>query len=109
MISEMRRKRAQLPFEEKIRRVGQLIQLSRKAMIPEKHKIAEILENDLGVKENYQHAPKWVTPGESIETNGAVLKWYALHPADRHPRQSALYPDESHMNIFKSLLLGSVL
>ena len=35
--------------------------------------IAEILKNDLGVKESYQHAPKRVTPGESIETNGAVL------------------------------------
>ena len=30
MKSEMRHKLAQLPFEEKIRRVGQLIQLSRK-------------------------------------------------------------------------------
>ena len=40
--------------------------------------IADILNKDLGVKESYEHAPKWVTPGESVETNGAVLKWYAL-------------------------------
>jgi hypothetical protein len=45
--------------------------------------IEAILKDDLGVKENYEHAPKRVTPGDSIETNGAVLKWYALHPKDR--------------------------
>jgi hypothetical protein len=45
--------------------------------------IAAILAKDLGVKENYEHAPKRVIPGESLETNGAVLKWYALHPQDR--------------------------
>jgi hypothetical protein len=32
--------------------------------------IAVILKNDLGVKESYEHAPKQMTPGESIETNG---------------------------------------
>lgn len=40
--------------------------------------IAEILKNDLGVKENYQHGPKRVMPGEPIEANSAMLKWYAL-------------------------------
>jgi hypothetical protein len=45
--------------------------------------LAKILTNDLGVKESYEHGPKRVTPGESVETNGAVLKWYALHPEDR--------------------------
>jgi hypothetical protein len=44
--------------------------------------LAEILKNDLGVKEGYRHTPKVVTPSESIGTNGAVLKWYALHPQD---------------------------
>jgi hypothetical protein len=39
--------------------------------------IAKILKNELGVKESYEPAPKRVTPGELIETNGAVLKWYA--------------------------------
>jgi hypothetical protein len=24
------------------------------------------------------HTPKWVTPGDLVETNGAILKWYAL-------------------------------
>ena len=45
--------------------------------------IATILTKDLGVKETYAHGPKQVTPGESIETNGAVLKWYALHPQEQ--------------------------
>jgi hypothetical protein len=39
---------------------------------------AQILKNDLGVKETYQHTPKRVTLGGSIETNRPVLKWYAL-------------------------------
>jgi hypothetical protein len=44
--------------------------------------LADILRNDVGVKESYRHAPKWVTPGDPIETSGAVLKWYALAPQD---------------------------
>jgi hypothetical protein len=46
-------------------------------------KMTTILTKDLGVKESYEHTPKHVTPGESIETNGAVLKWYQLSPEDR--------------------------
>ena len=42
-----------------------------------------ILRNDLGVGQNYEHTPKRVTSGQSIETNGAVLKWYKLAPQDR--------------------------
>src|SRR5690242_19728374 len=42
-----------------------------------------ILKNDPGVDQSYRHGPKWVTPGEPIETNGAFLKWYALHPQDQ--------------------------
>jgi hypothetical protein len=38
-------------------------------------RITDILKNDLGVKESYEHAPKRVAPGDSIETSGAVLKW----------------------------------
>jgi hypothetical protein len=46
--------------------------------------IDAILKNDLGVGQKYEHGPKHVTPGESIETNGAgVLKWYQLTPEDR--------------------------
>jgi hypothetical protein len=45
--------------------------------------ISMILKNDLGVKESYQHAPKWVTAGASVETNGAVLKWYQLAPENQ--------------------------
>src|SRR5437667_215327 len=45
--------------------------------------IAAILANDLGIAESYEHAPKRVRPGESIETDGAMLKWYQLAPQDR--------------------------
>jgi|ERR1700731_1418654 len=41
--------------------------------------LTDILSNDLGVRQSYRHTPKRATPGDSIETNGAVLKWYALH------------------------------
>ena len=44
--------------------------------------LADILRNDLGVKESYRHTPKWVTPCEQIETSGAIFKWYALAPQD---------------------------
>ncbi len=42
-----------------------------------------ILQSDLGVSPEYKHAPKRVTPGDTIETAGAVLKWYAVSPEDR--------------------------
>lgn len=45
--------------------------------------IGSILKNDLGVGQSYEHSPKRVTPGDAIETDGAVLKWYALGPEDR--------------------------
>ena len=64
-------------------------------------RLAEIVKNDLGVKQSYQHALKpirlrsgqaQVTPPESIGTNGAVLKWYALHPEDKPVPDAALTP-----------------
>jgi len=45
-------------------------------------RLANILANDLGVKESYRHAPKWVTSGNPIETSGAILKWYLLAPKE---------------------------
>ena len=45
--------------------------------------LSSILENDLGIDPEYLHASKRVTPGEMLETSGAVLKWYAVHPEDR--------------------------
>ncbi|MGZ4983475.1 MAG: hypothetical protein ACXV9Q_05205 [Chthoniobacterales bacterium] len=42
--------------------------------------LAEILQNDPGVKQSYRHGPKRAIAGESIETDGAILKWYRLHP-----------------------------
>jgi hypothetical protein len=47
------------------------------------NQLASILKNDVGINDRYQHAPKLVTPGELIETNGALFKWYKLHPEDR--------------------------
>lgn len=44
--------------------------------------LADILSNDLGVTESYRHTSKWVTPGDPIETSGAILKWYLLAPQD---------------------------
>ena len=45
--------------------------------------LSDILTNDLGVAPSYQHVSKCVTPGQSIETDGAVLKWYGLAPDDQ--------------------------
>lgn len=45
--------------------------------------LAHILATDLGVDPAYRHAPKRVVPGEPIETSGALLKWYDVHPEDR--------------------------
>ena len=42
--------------------------------------LTKILKSDLGVAAPYQHTPKQVAPGESIETSGAILKWYTLYP-----------------------------
>ncbi|MDQ3198296.1 MAG: hypothetical protein M3Q46_03765 [Verrucomicrobiota bacterium] len=44
--------------------------------------LADILKNDLGVKKSYRHSPKWVTPGDPIETGGSILKRYALAPRE---------------------------
>ncbi len=46
--------------------------------------LESILKNDLGVAENYGHGPKEVKPGVAMKTDGAILKWYALAPQDRH-------------------------
>ncbi len=45
--------------------------------------IGAVLKSDLGVSQSYEHGPKRVTPGDPIETDGIVLKWYALAPEDR--------------------------
>jgi hypothetical protein len=54
--------------------------------------IATVLKDDLGVQQNYEHGPKWVMPGEPIETNGAVLKWYQLG-ANRTGSEDRPVPD----------------
>jgi hypothetical protein len=41
--------------------------------------ISSIVKDDPGVKQNYRHAPKRATPGEPVETNGALFKWYDLY------------------------------
>lgn len=45
--------------------------------------IAAILKNDLGVADNYAHGPKRSIPGEAVEANDAILKWYKLASEDR--------------------------
>ncbi len=45
--------------------------------------LADILKNDLGVAQSYRHAPKRVTPGDSIGANGAILKWYVVYRNDQ--------------------------
>jgi hypothetical protein len=45
--------------------------------------LRNILQNDLGVNSEYQHIQKQVVPGEVLETEGAVLKWYAVNPEAR--------------------------
>lgn len=49
-------------------------------MIQQNGKLTGILRRDPGIAPQYQHVPKMVTPGNSIETTDAVLKWYALFP-----------------------------
>lgn len=41
--------------------------------------LLKILKDDSGVNAIYRHSPKCATPGEPIETSGAILKWYAVH------------------------------
>jgi hypothetical protein len=45
--------------------------------------LAHIVETDPGVGPEYRHGPKRVTPGEPLEPQGAMLKWYGLHPEGR--------------------------
>ena len=52
-------------------------------MTPTTTLLAQILAMDSGVDPEYRHRPKWVTPGEPIETSGALLKWYGLHSEDQ--------------------------
>ncbi|MFL6516174.1 MAG: hypothetical protein ACJ8M1_14235 [Chthoniobacterales bacterium] len=45
--------------------------------------LAKILLSDSGVNEAYRHGPKTIVAGNSVEIDGAVLKWYRLHPEDQ--------------------------
>jgi hypothetical protein len=45
--------------------------------------LARILATDSGVDPAYRQRPKRVTPGETLELPGAILKWYGLHADDR--------------------------
>lgn len=45
--------------------------------------LAKILAGDLGIDIGYHHAPKYVTPGQAVETPSTILKWYGLHSADK--------------------------
>ncbi len=52
-------------------------------MLQQTTHLSHILETDLGVDPGYRHVPKRVTPGESLELPGMLLKWYDLYPEDR--------------------------
>jgi len=52
-------------------------------MVEPPQQLASILASDSGVEAGYQHIAKHVTAGEPLEVPGALLKWYAVHPADR--------------------------
>ncbi len=53
-------------------------------MAPMTTPLTRILTADSGIEPGYRHGPKRVTPGEPVETHGALLKWYALH-TDEQP------------------------
>ena len=52
-------------------------------MATETTSLAQVLATDSGVDPGYRHVSKQVASGEPIETAGAMLKWYGLHPAGR--------------------------
>ncbi|MGH7459507.1 MAG: hypothetical protein ACREMA_00585 [Longimicrobiales bacterium] len=45
-------------------------------------RLAQIVSEDSGVAAVYRHYDKQSTPGDAVETDGAVLKWYDLHAPD---------------------------
>lgn len=45
--------------------------------------LAHVLETDSGVDAGYRHVPKHVAPGAPVEAEGAMLKWYDVHPRDQ--------------------------
>ena len=45
--------------------------------------LANVSKSDSGISPEYEHVPKHVIPGETLDPPGAVLKWYAVHPEDR--------------------------
>jgi hypothetical protein len=49
----------------------------------EQRQLAAVLRDDSGINERYQHGPKRVAPGDSLEMNGAVLKWYELYSEEQ--------------------------
>jgi hypothetical protein len=46
-------------------------------------KFAYVLASDSGIDLEYRHAAKRVRTGETLETSGAILKWYAVESEDR--------------------------
>ena len=52
-------------------------------MADNEKQIAKVLRNDSGIAADYRHTSKRVTPWDPVETAGAILKWYAVHPDDQ--------------------------
>lgn len=52
------------------------------SMAKQTSNLEPILNADSGVAREYRHIAKRVTPGETLEISGTVLKWYAVSPED---------------------------
>lgn len=56
----------------------------KEAITEQTEELTDILRTDSGIDAGYRHGPKQATPGETLQQSGAVLKWYAVYPQDRH-------------------------
>ena len=67
--------------------------------------VAKILAKDFGVKEIYQHGPKQVTPGESVETNGVdPLQVGKELEVKARVNLGAFSPDDIEVQLFHGLV-----
>ncbi len=52
-------------------------------MISHTARTVRLLDTVRSIDEEYRHAAKSVTIGESLDLSGAMLKWYEVYPPDR--------------------------
>lgn len=53
-------------------------------MTQEKTHLAHVIQAESGIDPGYRHVSKRVTPREPFERAGTQLKWYDVHPDERH-------------------------